>query len=265
MTRPSQVTVRHQVGGSRPRYRASNQGFTLLELLTVIAIMVILMALIFPVFKSLREGNQIMACTSRLQRIGQGLKLYYLDEHGVPPYYLDPASASGSLDTATPIGTGLAGLLTGDYLTDRNALHCPRAVMVFASDPLYLHSYDGRDTTVETDSTAYGTFNQYKYLSTRGVLSSDPDYYRQLTACAPAGTGQSYPQPPTTPDLNWQPDDQTVVTWCDYHADTYTRGGDGQYNVLFWDGSVVCIPEAVMRDTGHTMPPAAAWRIKEQN
>ncbi len=57
----------------------------------------------------------------------------------------------------------------------------------------------------------------------------------------------------------WRPDDTTVVLWCDYHFDTVTEAREGQYNVLFWDGSVRRMPGALLRDGD---PVTEAWRTK---
>ena len=254
--------------------RLSAQGFTLLELLVVITITVILAALIFPVFKSIRESNQLMSCTSHLQKIHTALKLYFTDEQGLPPCYLNPNESAG-LDTATPYATslkadgtpypfGLHALMAGDYIRDESVYHCPRAVNVAPSDANFYQSYEERDVLASFATTdAYGAFNQYKYLSTRGIISGGTDYRRQLTDCVAPSASEKYPHPATQLDTTWQPDDATVVTWCDYHADSYTRGGFGQYNVLYWDGSVVCRDETQMR-TGHQGPPSAAWRMDPQ-
>ena len=260
-----------EVAGTR---RHAARGFTLLELLVVITITVILAALIFPAFKSIRESNQLMSCTSRMQKIHTALKLYFTDEQGVPPCYLDPNEAAG-LDTATPYAanrkadgtafpSGLHALMAGDYIRDENIYHCPRAVNVAPSDANFYRSYEERDTLASFDAAdAYGAFNQYKYLSTRGIINSGPDYRRQMTVCVDKSGSEKYPHPAARLDSSWQPDDNTIVTWCDYHADSYTRGGFGQYNVLYWDGSVVCRDEPQMR-TGHQGPPSAAWRMDPQ-
>ena len=65
-------------------------------------------------------------------------------------------------------------------------------------------------------------------------------------------------------DTTWMPADSTVVTWCDYHATSYTKNGVGQYQVLYWDGSVVMKARTLFEKTKPTAPfppPPAAWEV----
>jgi len=55
------------------------RGFTLTEMLTVIAIMAILMALLFPVFSTSREKARQNACLTNLKQIGTALTAYAQD------------------------------------------------------------------------------------------------------------------------------------------------------------------------------------------
>ena len=64
--------------------RRATGGFTLIELLVVIGIFVILMAIMVPIGKRLRESNRTSGCMSQMQRVGQALKVYFMDEQGVP-------------------------------------------------------------------------------------------------------------------------------------------------------------------------------------
>jgi len=265
-------------------------GFTVLELLVVIAIIVLIMAITFPVGKSLIEGNRTTTCVMQMGRIGQLLKVYYQDWQGVPPRYdaqgdriLDtdenltnyPANVNTADDYMVD-GRGLLALVDLGYLRDTNMLHCPchRKPQDPAdprhpeqpSDPTYIQSYTGRDNNPAhpartSNDDAYGQLNQYKYLSIRGVFDpADPDYRRQLSRCVNYGGGVVGP----VADPGWHPDDSTVVFWCNWHEDSVTEGGFGQYFVLFWDGSVHRMPNYLFHDVpgqpASGIPPAA-WRV----
>ena len=69
-------------------------GFTLTELLVVIGIMAIMIAMIVPTTQSLKEGNRVAQCSFKLQQIGNAIKMYHVDYHGVPPVYILENSAS---------------------------------------------------------------------------------------------------------------------------------------------------------------------------
>ena len=63
------------------------KGLTLVELLIVIAIIVALAGLLFPVFTSVRERARIIYCVNNLKQVGTALHLYAQDYDGfVPPY-----------------------------------------------------------------------------------------------------------------------------------------------------------------------------------
>lgn len=63
-------------------------GFTLIELLTVIAIIAILAAIIFPVFARAKDSAYRSADTSALNDLRSALQLYRIDQGGYPPALL---------------------------------------------------------------------------------------------------------------------------------------------------------------------------------
>ena len=65
--------------------RHRREGFTLVELLVVIAIIVILGAILFPVFASVREKARQSNCHANLQQISTALKSYK-EDHGRYPF-----------------------------------------------------------------------------------------------------------------------------------------------------------------------------------
>ena len=64
---------------------ARRSGFTLIEMLVVIAIIAILAAILFPVFSRARETARRTVCLSNLQQIGAAIAIYEGDAGGFLP------------------------------------------------------------------------------------------------------------------------------------------------------------------------------------
>jgi prepilin-type N-terminal cleavage/methylation domain-containing protein len=250
-----------------PRWHG--RGFTLIELLVVIGIFAILTAIIVPIGQRLRENNRTSTCEAQLAHIGQALKMYFLDEGGVPPIGVPgtlagtvPSSSATDVDFKLPYQTGLQTLFYMDYLGSRTALHCPRHTKALDGTKLtddmseYYQSYMIRDPRAKPESNP---LLQHKYMPFRyqwnGQDAHAGDARRQLTTRMKA-VGANWI---VTDSSTAVPPDDTIVTWCNYHADNYRLNGLGQYVVLYWDGSVQLIDAEVFRGTGD---PSEAWLIR---
>lgn len=69
----------------RPASSRVRAGFTLIELLTVIAIIGVLAAIIFPVVGRVRESAKSSACSSNLRQVGIAIQGYITDNKGALP------------------------------------------------------------------------------------------------------------------------------------------------------------------------------------
>src|SRR5947208_11599528 len=85
---------RHRRGGARwgdppPAPVATASGFTLVELLVVIAVMAVLAGLLLPVLARAREEGRRVACLSNLRQISQAHLMYVQDwDERLVPWYV---------------------------------------------------------------------------------------------------------------------------------------------------------------------------------
>ncbi len=61
-------------------------GFTLIELLVVISIIAVLMAIMMPALRKVREQGKTVTCSAHIRGLGQGFGLYSMDNDG----YISP-------------------------------------------------------------------------------------------------------------------------------------------------------------------------------
>ncbi len=93
--------------------RSQNRGFTLVELLVVIAVIGILIALLLPAVQAAREAARRTQCTNHLHQLGIALHNYEGAFKRLPPGYVSRPSA-GSVDDET--GDAAPGWGWGAYL-----------------------------------------------------------------------------------------------------------------------------------------------------
>jgi len=92
--------------------RPSSKGFTVVELLIVVAIMLILSAMLWPVILQARGRALLVSCMSNLRQIHTAVTLYTQDNSDRYPV-IDP-SGNGWITAISPYAS-----------TDANIRHCP--------------------------------------------------------------------------------------------------------------------------------------------
>ena len=99
------------MNGSKPK-NESQRGFTLLEMMVVVAIIAILAAILVPNFTRARAQTQTAACMGNIKMIATALELYYTDTGSSPaastPTNVETLGLTGYLNQtpADPAGPG---------------------------------------------------------------------------------------------------------------------------------------------------------------
>jgi prepilin-type N-terminal cleavage/methylation domain-containing protein/prepilin-type processing-associated H-X9-DG protein len=132
-----------------------HHGFTLIELLVVIAVIVIVAAILFPVFSAAREKARQVSCISNIQQLGKATMLYAVDYDETYPLGLISCSRGGHFWTVwndQPTELPCSGFqitwmdLLYPYVLNWNVYHCsdtqfPRTPFAPAGTPRELVDY----------------------------------------------------------------------------------------------------------------------------
>src|SRR5688572_9886566 len=118
------------------------RGFTLIEILVVIAILAVLAAMLFPVFRSVRDTARTTTCQSNLKQLGAAFQIYAADHDGLCPNPggrgIDRAPANGAAwysatrdpanDRVTDSGSGIYPYLKQRGNGGSSLWSCPNAL-----------------------------------------------------------------------------------------------------------------------------------------
>ncbi len=100
--------------------KRKKSGFTLIEILVVIAIISILAAILFPVFARARENARRASCLSNLKQLGLGVQMYTQDyDERMPPAY----QYNGAPGDTTQLYSWMALIMP--YVKSSQACVCP--------------------------------------------------------------------------------------------------------------------------------------------
>ena len=114
-------------------HRTRRSAFTLIELLTVIAIIAILAAILFPAFAKAKEKAMQATCTSNLKQLALSMVMYTTDFDQRYPSSGDGFQFSQSSDWVFVTATGTAGAQAVElgslfpYVKNAQMYQCPNA------------------------------------------------------------------------------------------------------------------------------------------
>lgn len=256
-----------------------SRGFSLVELLTVIAIIALLSAIIFPVMSTVKAKTRQQSCISQLHELAMRADMYKKD-NGKFPLTLGPMyRASEPIDQvkAGTTGTGgeLPGLFIRGYIDNFRLFHCPSQL----SDDMtagVTYNYDASNAALTVSSYVYSSYDYYtgtasapitgpegiRYAYRWGVLQTGPmgSSFATLAPASPYPMGttdsEALQQQDYQRQLCWRnPPSDTVLTWCSYHAeDPEGTEPKGMVAVVFVDGHTSTMPADQVQ--------ACRWRVR---
>jgi type II secretory pathway pseudopilin PulG len=208
----------------------------MVELLTVIAVIAILAAIIFPVFSVVRRNVHKAQCTSNLHSLAQAIKLYKDD------YRAYPDALYGYLIE----GGGERTFLYPQYIRDKSGFRCPvNPHQLSNPEPRPgIHGTFGIPMTIDATGArvAYPIWDSYDGSLVPHNAPTSPYVVHYLKKWTPGLVGAT-DEPRQL--IYRTPPDNTVVTWCTYHRDYRTDGQPSAGStdlVLYLDGRVKPTP-----------------------
>lgn len=193
------------------------QGFTLVELLVIIAIIGLLIGILMPALSRAKASARRAACAANLHQIGAGLRLYLDNNDDRFPFasYM-PSVGPFPLETEKPIY--IADVIAKELQGDRSVFHCPN------DDP-----DPGRDPPNAGQSYFQSEKSSYEYRDRffvelggrqlHNVLARRNEYLQQ------AGSGRRIPE-------------NTFYLMRDYKNFHGQAGEPGARRYLYIDGHV---------------------------
>jgi len=236
---------------------ASRKGFSLVELLTVIAIIAILASIIFPVMGLVGNRARMNKCVTQLHEIGVAVQMFKQDNRQYPDILGIPADGVHGCDVVRPNTTPATGLFP-EYLKSFKLYHCPMSRII---DTMATVTYNPTGTG-NILGYSYNSYDFYKLQD-----GSIQQHYTKSWVDTPANVGVD-PNLPVTGDndelkqrdferqLKFRtPPDDTVVTWCSWHE--VASGGlpSGKAPVLFLDGHVDALNAGDVETQKWRVPP----------
>lgn len=208
-------------------------GFTLVELLTVIGIIAVLVAILFPVLSTARAKARQARCMSNMQQIGQAIEVYVQDNHGflptwsitnckVPPSGWDaPSDPEHYVDGVTTWDISIMS-----YLRNEDLLVCPDNPNPNArgSRSYSIAQYTQHPRNIGGTIYALGGFRDEIPAPQATVLvfekgNNEPGAWGD---CLGQNVYQSHDDP-LQPDQMWHHGGKNFL-FCDYHVKWFKAG-----------------------------------------
>lgn len=190
-----------------PPHRSRRRAFTLIELLTVIAITSVLLTIVVAGVRNARQSADRVTCATNLRQIGVAANLYAQENEGKFPLTglynrgRRPWDQTGLIDKLEP------------YVQSYKIFYCPSYTLESATSPgLKDHTYDVQLAKSESDSSRFAYISYFWTVSNGGSWSVTPQ----------SVDGEA----------------NRVLASCVYFFPAQVRPHGGNLNFLFADGHV---------------------------
>jgi type II secretory pathway pseudopilin PulG len=193
------------------RYRGRPAGFTLVELMVVVGIIIALLAVLLPAVAGARESSNRIRCACNLRQIGQVVYLFAHDHHGRVPEAQDTPHSGAGAWNPTWMYTKDYFSLVDDYRASQQLFICPSGPTADTGPSAFPYG-DGNELAART--TADGLPDD-----PGPVASGDPDLTRHWMGTDYVWMGRNIQEtlPPAAANPNGAPFEVTRLT-----ANTFT-------------------------------------------
>ena len=204
-------------------------GFTLVEMLVVVAIIAILASIMFPVFSRARAAARKTACASNLRQIGTAFELYVSDNDECFPYVYHRDCPAITSPPNLNAGRLLWPEAIQPYCRNTDLFTCPEVPrMTYGPPPA--PNYDGGSYGMNTFGTSlYGKFIGTFQDPAGTVLATD--------SCSQANNAPQESR-----------ENGTVSLMAAFWTNNVSKRHQGRTNVLFMDGHTKSMSKEVLTE-----------------
>lgn len=243
-----------------PRLIKGTNGFSLIELLTVIAIIAILSAILIPVTNLVRNSARTTKSLSNLRQLASAMQMYSSDNKGLYPVgYHSPNSGhevywyleiEPYINQKTVSGSELSNILVSPFINkdlregyyadgdvrsspSTYSVHgviCPSLRTNYTEDPRF-PLWSIKENHSEIILVAEGTLMSSGYA--KAVLDSEPEWYTLGNSSTPA-LDNKFPiaNESTSGALSYRANNHALVAFLDGHVEALEKGEVTYRNVV---------------------------------